>query len=286
MMKGSCLCVFVSVCLSTHITETAVLDRLIRDEFISWAPGEDVPDLSVFSPTKQAADASSDTIPPAMVSDLRVASYDVKTQIVTLTWTAPGDDGHTGTAKRFDIRMAESRTQIQTNFSASPKVERDMLLAGQLTTKAAGTPQQIMFEIPNKAIWKEYVFALKTFDEVNNESPVSVTIPLPYSSYVTHMTAAATAVAAAAVTKAVSTPRGHSTTQSHQSHMSPPAKRPDVGVIVGGSLCGVAGAAATTGIVIKVLYKKKTKLQPHPLEAKMTEPSVPRENFAIINSTK
>ena len=45
-----------------------------------------------------------DTTPPATVADLTPSN--VTTTSVTLTWTAPGDDGLTGTAASYDIRYS------------------------------------------------------------------------------------------------------------------------------------------------------------------------------------
>ncbi|MCK5561672.1 MAG: fibronectin type III domain-containing protein, partial [Thermoplasmata archaeon] len=43
-----------------------------------------------------------DVIPPAVIDDLMVV--DLKETSLNLTWTAPGDDGITGTATEYDIR--------------------------------------------------------------------------------------------------------------------------------------------------------------------------------------
>ena len=45
-----------------------------------------------------------DGTPPSTVTDLTVSSKTAKS--VTLTWTAPGDDGVTGKARQFDIRYS------------------------------------------------------------------------------------------------------------------------------------------------------------------------------------
>lgn len=59
-----------------------------------------IPVLSV--PTSSAA-PMADEIPPAMIADL-VATSGVTAGTVDLTWTAPGDDGATGTAAVYIIR--------------------------------------------------------------------------------------------------------------------------------------------------------------------------------------
>ena len=47
-----------------------------------------------------------DTTPPATIANL--ATSNVTNSSVTLTWTAPGDDGSTGTASSYEIRYAKS----------------------------------------------------------------------------------------------------------------------------------------------------------------------------------
>ncbi len=46
--------------------------------------------------------SGGDTTPPSAISDLYIASSTDTT--MTVTWTAPGDDGDSGTAARYDMR--------------------------------------------------------------------------------------------------------------------------------------------------------------------------------------
>ncbi len=50
--------------------------------------------------------AAADGTAPADVTDL--ATGTVTTSSVALSWTAPGDDGATGTASSYDIRYSTS----------------------------------------------------------------------------------------------------------------------------------------------------------------------------------
>src|SRR6185369_4794339 len=47
-----------------------------------------------------------DTTAPAAVANLAVSS--TATSSATLTWTAPGDDGNSGTATSYDVRYSTS----------------------------------------------------------------------------------------------------------------------------------------------------------------------------------
>ena len=101
-----------------------------------------------------------DTIPPAAVGDLSAAA--VSGSSVTLQWTAPGDDGNTGTAAQYDIRYA-------TTAGAS---------WGEMT-QATGEPlpapagQSEVFVVTGLSPNTTYYFLMKTADEVPNWSAVS-----------------------------------------------------------------------------------------------------------------
>lgn len=47
-----------------------------------------------------------DPIPPSAVTNLSI--FSIKLDSVTLKWTAPGDDGNTGTATTYDIRYSKN----------------------------------------------------------------------------------------------------------------------------------------------------------------------------------
>jgi hypothetical protein len=51
-----------------------------------------------------------DTTPPSTVSNLEVIGP--PGPVVTLAWTAPGDDGDVGRAARYDIRRARAATAL------------------------------------------------------------------------------------------------------------------------------------------------------------------------------
>ncbi len=103
-----------------------------------------------------------DTIPPAVVTDLVAKSPTASS--LALVWVAPGDDGTTGQAARYHIRYSSSHITDQnwdlaTPVSSVPKPKP----AGQIeTVVVTGLP-------PAEDIY----FALKTCDEVPNESELS-----------------------------------------------------------------------------------------------------------------
>ena len=83
---------------------------------------------------------------------------------VTLTWTAPGDDGTTGTAAQYDIRYSLA-TITDANWSSATQV------SGEPTPASAGTVQE--FEVTGLQPNTTYYLAVKTADEVPNWSTLS-----------------------------------------------------------------------------------------------------------------
>ncbi len=91
----------------------------------------------------------------------------------TLTWTAPGDNGSTGTAARYDVRRS-TQVLTETNFALGDTV------AGVPAPAPAGTAQSCAVAIPLRGV--TYYFAIKTVDAAGNWSAISnvasVTEPL------------------------------------------------------------------------------------------------------------
>jgi formylglycine-generating enzyme required for sulfatase activity len=112
-----------------------------------------------------------DTTAPGAVTDLAVSS--VTTTTAVLTWTAPGDDGLTGTASTYDVRYAIGEaTAFQWNSATQATSEPAPKVDGSHET----------FTVTGLTAGTTYTFALKTGDEVPNWSAIS--------NLVTHATAA------------------------------------------------------------------------------------------------
>jgi hypothetical protein len=117
---------------------------------------------SEMSNVASATTASSDTIPPATVADL-VATAAVDG--VTLTWTAPGDDGVYGTAASFQVRYSTSAITGAGSFASATAV------AGVPAPQAAGTAMGMT--VGGLAPGVTYWFALETVDAAANSSALS-----------------------------------------------------------------------------------------------------------------
>lgn len=83
---------------------------------------------------------------------------------VTIQWTAPGDDGTTGTAAQYDVRYSTSAIN-EGNFGAATRV------TGAPAPQAAGTTQSM--DVTGLTPSTSYWFAIKTADEQGNWSTIS-----------------------------------------------------------------------------------------------------------------
>lgn len=104
-----------------------------------------------------------DTIPPAPVTDLCVINPEENS--LTLTWTAPGDDGNQGTATQYDIRYSASPITTETEWSAANQTSNIP------SPQSAGSSEILIVtdSIPSTGCF----FALKTSDEIPNWSGLS-----------------------------------------------------------------------------------------------------------------
>jgi len=124
---------------------------------------DEVPNVSAISNSASGTtSAAADTTPPAAVTDLATSSP--TSSSITLTWTAPGDDGNTGTASSYDIRYSTSSID-EGNWAAAAQV------SGEPTPQSAGNGESMV--IDGLSASTTYYFAIKTSDEVPNESAIS-----------------------------------------------------------------------------------------------------------------
>ena len=103
-----------------------------------------------------------DSTPPAAVVDFTIS--EVTTNSITLTWTAPGDDGNVGAASEYDIRYLTSPI-TEANWNRAAQCE------GEPKPKVAGSSES--FTITGLYPDNTYCFAVRTADEVPNWSGLS-----------------------------------------------------------------------------------------------------------------
>lgn len=88
------------------------------------------------------------------------------TDTVTVSWTAPGDDGNTGTATSYELRMSTTAITAA-NWGSASVVTTDPLPA----PASAGTRQRTVVRGLTQGV--TYWFAIKTTDDSGNESAIS-----------------------------------------------------------------------------------------------------------------
>jgi hypothetical protein len=117
-----------------------------------------------FSNVLWALDFSdADVTAPASVSNL--AFTNIQPGYVALQWTAPGDDGTTGTAMRYDVRLSTSPITDDASFAGAVQQ------CGSPAPTASGTTQSMI--INGLTVDLTYYFALKSIDEHGNVSAIS-----------------------------------------------------------------------------------------------------------------
>lgn len=103
-----------------------------------------------------------DTTAPSRVTNLAVTA--VSDSSITLGWTAPGDDGGTGTAQTYQVRRAGTSIS-EANWATATTI------SGAPAPKTAGSAES--FVVAGLAAGNVYHFALKALDDAGNASPLS-----------------------------------------------------------------------------------------------------------------
>jgi len=103
-----------------------------------------------------------ESTPPAAIAHLSTGA--VTSTTVALIWTAPGDDGNSGTASQYDIRYSTSSIS-DGNWASATQV------TGEPIPKSAGSAET--FTVTGLQNGTTYYFAIKTADEVPNWSALS-----------------------------------------------------------------------------------------------------------------
>lgn len=122
---------------------------------------DEVPNWSGLSNIASRA-TENEQNPPAAVADLSIT--DVAATSISLRWTAPGDDGNTGTASQYDIRYAIEPI-TDSNWDDAVQV------GGETSPKSAGSTER--FTVTGLSPGTAYYWAIKTADEVPNWSALS-----------------------------------------------------------------------------------------------------------------
>jgi len=122
---------------------------------------DEVPNWSGFS-NLAVKTTSGDLTAPATVADLTVTATTGTS--ASVRWTAPGDDGTTGTATSYDIRYSSSAITTG-NWASATSV------TGEPAPTAAGTQQT--FTISGLTPSRTYYIGIRTTDDAGNVSALS-----------------------------------------------------------------------------------------------------------------
>jgi parallel beta-helix repeat protein len=122
-------------------------------EYVDYIPYLDAP-----------ANPIADTVPPSIINDLGATTGN-KEGTVDLTWTAPGDDGTSGTAANYIVRYATTAITTDSGWTSATNV------SGEPTPKPSGNQENMT--VGGLTPGQKYYFAIKTQDEVPNTSELS-----------------------------------------------------------------------------------------------------------------
>ena len=109
-------------------------------------------------------ETGADTMAPSAINDL--AAKDISTNTITLSWTAPGDDGNEGTANSYDLRYTTAG-QILSEIDFNNAIQ----VQDEPAPKIAGSSET--FIVTGLNMGTTYYFSLKTEDEAGNISELS-----------------------------------------------------------------------------------------------------------------
>ncbi|MHC5081517.1 MAG: hypothetical protein ACYTHN_21145, partial [Planctomycetota bacterium] len=132
--------------------------------FVAIKALDEVQNLSPLSNVCNAlAGVGPDVTPPAAITDL-AGALGVNPGEMDITWTAPGDDGNTGSAAAYVVKV--SATAIDgSNFDSVPPFTQSW------TPLAPGSTEA--YTLDNLTPGQLYFVALKVLDEVPNSSAIS-----------------------------------------------------------------------------------------------------------------
>ena len=119
----------------------------------------------------------NDSVPPAAVTD--VDPTDVEATSATVQFTAPGDDGDTGSVAGYTIYVRANDAMTPDNFASSTPVMA-AVTPGSSSSQCgaggnfppAGTTQQVI--VPGLLPLTQYWIGIQAFDKCHNTGPVTI----------------------------------------------------------------------------------------------------------------
>ncbi len=146
----------------SHFSDALALDELMEPSYTSANHDVGLALELMADLGWNVAISTVDAVAPAKITDLKWVGAALTS--IDLSWTAPGDDGHAGTAGVYDIRMSSAPLK-EINWPAATQ------FSGEPAPAAAGTPQSL--SVSGLLCGQSYYLAIKTADESANLSSLS-----------------------------------------------------------------------------------------------------------------
>lgn len=135
--------------------------------YVAIKTSDEVPNWSGLSNILSIA-TTGDQTPPSAIDDLQASTGSEQGQL-TVSWTAPGDDGYIGKATGYLMRY--STEEINDNNWLAPITDSSNFVVNPLTPSESGAAEN--FTIENLAPGVAYYVAIKAVDEKGNTSSLS-----------------------------------------------------------------------------------------------------------------
>jgi|GEM_PF-2862238 len=148
-------------------TETFTVSGLSGDSLYYFVvmTADEEPNLSFNSNIVDLRTGPIDTAAPGDIGSLAVSNPTISS--IDLSWTAPGDNGDTGTAASYDVRYSTSIISDDNWASGTQAM-------GEPTPQVAGSVE--LMTISDLSQGTIYYFGIKTMDGVGNESGLSYVV--------------------------------------------------------------------------------------------------------------
>jgi hypothetical protein len=132
------------------------------------------PNYSAIS--NSASGTTTDVVAPGQITNLAAATVPGQGDKINLTWTAPGDNGFTGTATSYALKRASTAIVTEGDWTAATTV------SGVPAPQVAGSAES--FQVTGLTSDTQYFFAIRASDEVPNQGAISNS-PSAYTADVT-----------------------------------------------------------------------------------------------------
>ncbi len=152
-------------------SQTVVVSGLSAstDYFFAVKAQDEVPNTALISNVATGTTQAADTTAPGTISTLATSAATAST--MTLTWTAPADNGATASSGNVAGYIVKVATASFTSFTQVASVLPTGVTVGTITIVAPGASQTVV--ISGLSASTEYFFAVKAQDEVPNTAPIS-----------------------------------------------------------------------------------------------------------------